>query len=255
MVDHEISDHLCYMSIAEIEYIINCEDEKMPKYRITDNELQVIKKFDSTATRDNTHWKWSKHELEKVLSSINLELVRKLNNMIAEITYAKIPQNIFKRFQSIVNKTLADSNPSAVSELNISYEGLGKSEDPERIAHVAFACRRLIKAVADNIFPPRKEKFKLKDENEIEIGEEQFINRITAFVDSLESNNRKFLLRKIKLLRDLYGEIPESINKGTHLDISNMDAEMLVIYSYIILGDIILEKEKTNKPTTLSNKS
>jgi len=50
-------------------------------------------------------------------------------------------------------------------------------------------------------------------------------------------------LEKIHLLKNLYGEIPESMNKGTHKNISNQSAEMLVIFSYVILGEIILEEE------------
>ena len=162
--------------------------------------------------------------------------------MITEITYGQIPEGIFKRFQKSVNSTLTNSNPAAISELNIAFEGLRQSEDPERISHVAFGCRRLIKAVADELFPSRKTQYKTKDGKYFKVEEEYFLNRLIAFVDSTNSPNRKFLVRKIGLLRDLYGEIPESINKGTHLSITNSGAEMLVIYTYIILGDIILEK-------------
>jgi len=57
------------------------------------------------------------------------------------------------------------------------------------------------------------------------------------------------------LLRDLYGEVPESINKGTNLTISNADAEMLVIYTYSILGDLVLEKTSHNKKNNVNCKN
>ena len=105
----------------------------------------------------------------------------------------------------------------------------------------------LIKAVADQLFPSQEKQHKTKNGTNLQVGKEQFLNRLEAYVDSVNSSNRKFLVRKIGLLRDLYGEVPESINKGTHSAIKNSDAEMLVIYTYIILGDIILEKNYVNK--------
>ena len=113
--------------------------------------------------------------------------------------------------------------------------------DPERISHVAHACKRLIKAIADEVFSPKNEDYTMKDGTTKKIGDEQYLNRLEAFIDSMDSPNRKFILRKIKFLRDLYGETPESINRGTHNIISNQAAEMAVIYSYLILGEIILE--------------
>lgn len=244
IIPDDVSRTNCSKSISEIERIIKLGENTSKNSVIADYDY--IKKKCPEITHTSASWQFSGDALETTLSSIKLDLIKRLNLMIGEITYGKIPQNIFRQFQKKVNETLADSNPQAVSELNISIEGLGKSEDPERIAHVAFACRRLIKSIADNLFPFQNELYTLKNGTKIDVGEEKFLNRLDAYVDSINSQNRKFLTRKIMLLRDLYGEIPESINKGMHLNISNTDAEMLVIYSYIILGDIILEKTPNN---------
>ncbi len=182
-------------------------------------------------------------QVAQLVDLMKFELVKKLNSMISEITYGKIPQNIFRRFQLRVNEQLVNSNPAAVSELNIAYEQLGKSEDVERIAHVAFACRRLIKSIADKLYPASQEKRVklLREQKELDISEEKFLNRLQAYVDSLPSPNSKYLLKEIALLRDFVNEIPENVNKGVHSNISNINAERLVLYTYIILGDIILE--------------
>ena len=183
----------------------------------------------------------------RVLTSVKLTLVKRLNAIIAEITYGKIPEGIFKKFQDKVDAALVDSNPAAVSQLKMAYESLGQSEDPEKASNVAFNCRRLIKAVADELFPARDDEYVPREGKSFGVGKEQFLNRLHACADSLESDNRKYMIKKVKLLRDVCGEIPQSINKGTHADITNADAEMLVIYSYLILGELILENQKRNK--------
>jgi len=181
--------------------------------------------------------------ISDLFAGAKMEMLTRLNIMINEITYGKIPRGIFNKFQDLVNLKLAESNTAAVSALNIAVESLGNSEDPERISTVAHSCKRLIKSVADNLFPSQKKKYKMKGGETIEVGEEKYFNRLIGFVDKIDSKNRKGLLEKIHLLKNLYGEIPESMNKGTHKNISNQSAEMLVIFSYMILGEIILEEE------------
>ena len=256
LIGNTISNHQCHLSINIIEKILDEKQNYGPPYILAETEFKYIKDYFKThyttknthfMTKKNTCWKYNLTALNKIINSVKFELIDRLNKMIAEITYGKIPKGIFHKFQNNVNAILTDSNPSAISELNIVYEELGQSEDPERISHAAFGCRRLIKAVADQLFPPRKEQYTTKNEKDLDVGAEYFLNRLQAYVDSVDSPNRKFLVRKIQLLKDLYGEIPESINKGTHSIIKNSDAEMLVIYTYIILGDIILEKNYVNR--------
>ena len=242
----------CPISISRIIHILDQKQTHNSRYVLSETDFKHIQEHHNKyrenidnlhfMTKENIGWEFNKACLNEIIDVVKLELTTKLNKMIIEITYGRIPEGIFKKFQRNVNSTLTNSNPSAISELNIACEELRQSEDPERISHVAFGCRRLIKAVADELFPSRKIQYKTKDGTNFKVEEEYFLNRLVAFVDSTNSPNRKFLVRKIGLLRDLYGEIPESINKGTHLNITNSGAEMLVIYTYIILGDIILEK-------------
>ena len=256
LIEDDTLRDTCDLSINTIEKNLDEKQKYSSRYVLTETKFEHIKDYLRTyypqtdiifMTKENTFWEYNPTALNEIINSVKFELIDRLNKMIAEITYGKIPKGIFQRFQNDVNATLAYSNSSAISELNIAYEGLGQSEDPERISHVAFGCKRLIKVVADQLFPSQKEQYETKNGENFKVGEEQFLNRLEAYVDSVNSPNRKFLVRKIALLRDLYGEVPESINKGTHLNINNSDAEMLVIYTYIILGDIILEKNYVNK--------
>ena len=251
LLDDTTLNSKCPLSVNIIEKILDEKQKYTLIYVLTETDFKHIKDYFKmhyttknihSITKENTSWEYNLTALNEIINLVKLALIDRLNEMIAEITYGKIPKGIFQRFQNNVNAILTDSNSSAISALNIAYEGLGQSEDPERISNVAFGCRRLIKAVADQLFPPQEDQYKTKNGESFKVREEQFLNRLQAYVDSVDSPNRKFLVRKIQLLRDLYGEVPESINKGTHSTIKNSDAEMLVIYTYIILGDIILEK-------------
>ena len=192
----------------------------------------------------------NKLEIKEILIKTKKEMVSRLNKIIHEISYGKKPNEIFVNFQKLVNQKISDSNPKLIEELVEKIENLGQIENPEKASHVAFACRRLIKAIADNLYPAKNEMYVMKGGRELKVGDGNYLNRLTAFIDSCNSENKKFLFKKIEFLKDLYGEMPESINEGIHQNISNRGAEMIVIYSYLFLGEIILEKTESQIQST-----
>ena len=251
LIEGDVSVTPCKLSVPEIEKLLDLKSPKHPTIVLEDSDVDDMndKQKDAIEHTIGIAWRFHNDSLVQILSYVTVELARRTNNIITEITYGKIPEGIFKKFQDRVNTLLAHSNPAAVSELNTAYENLVRFDDPEKAAHVAFSCRRLIRAVADELFPAQNKPYTKNDGNEIKVGKDHFLNRLKAYVDSSRPDNREYLVKKIDLLEDMYRKIPESINKGIHANITNEDAEMLVIYSYMILGEILLEakKQKTSK--------
>lgn len=244
----EVANFPISMGIPQIESIIKLKN-KLQGTRVTPKKflssiiqsMQNIpqKGFKSIFMVNNT-------EFSNIIAAAETELIKKLNNMISEITYGKIPQNIFKEFQDNVNRKLSDSNPEAISALNKAYESLGGSHDTERISQVSLACRRLIKHVADEVYPAKSEKYVLKIDNttvDLSIGTDNVLNRLTAYVDSLNSHNKQHILDEIRVLHGFYHGEEGFVNKGIHGEITNSEAKRLVLYTYLILGDIILLKQ------------
>jgi len=185
-------------------------------------------------------------ELSNIVGEIETMIIMKLTKMISEMTYGAIPQSIFKEFQNKVDQKLSDSNPEAISALNKAYESLGGSHDPERISQVSLACRRLIKHVADEVFPATNELYSLELDGKtynLSLGDDRVLNRLTAYVDSLNSKNKQHILDEIDVLRGFYHGEEGYVNKGIHDEITNPEAKRLVLYTYLILGDIILLEE------------
>ncbi|QLH09496.1 AbiTii domain-containing protein [Candidatus Nitrosotenuis sp. DW1] len=186
-------------------------------------------------------------EFDGIVDNIETEMIKRLNKMVIEITYGNIPYDIFKEFQEKVDKKLADSAPQAVSALNTANEMLGISEDPERVAAVALACRRLIKHVADEVFQARKEPYMFEINGKqipLDVSDAKTLNRLAAYVDSLKIPSRKQLIAQVDLLRQFYSGDESVINKGIHGDIGNAEARRMVLYTYVLLGDILLAKEQ-----------
>jgi len=188
------------------------------------------------------------NEISKIIGKIELQLILRLNNMLSELTYEKIPQDIFQGFQDKVNHYLSQSNPNAVSALNLAYASLEGSEDPNRAAQVSLACRRLIKYVADEVFPPNPQNYTLNvngNSISLDVSDSKVLNRLTAYADSLKLSIRKQILAQVDLLRQFYSGDEGIINKGLHDEISVTEAKRMVLFTYVLLGDILLAKEKS----------
>ena len=102
------------------------------------------------------------------------------------------------------------------------------------------SCRRILKEVADNLYPSTDEVIKI-GKKEIKLGEEQYINRLIQYIDG-KSNSKTYKNIVGSSLEDI-GKKLDALNdaacKGTHADVTKFEAERYLIYTYLFLGDIL----------------
>ena len=214
-------------------------------YVLDDALKEDLSKICNIKLNDTSKLSIRPSDLYELFSSIKLELLNRLNNVINEIIYDILPRDIFQEFQNIIHTKFENLNSKAIHALNIAIESLADSENPEKTSVVALECRRLIKIVADELYEPG-DVYKMKDDTPLKIGSENTINRLRAYVDQKDGKIRKPLLKKLDLLNELYSSNngAETMSSGVHGDISNAAAKMLVIYNYLILGEIIKTKNE-----------
>ena len=96
--------------------------------------------------------------------------------------------------------------------------------------------RRIIKAVADVIYPPKDGKVAGR-----KVGDQQYINRIWAFLDeNMTSSSDKDLAKAhIDYLGSFIGELNNKASKGVHSAVNHEEAVKTVLYTYLTLGDIL----------------
>ena len=240
--EYFFTHHLVRVAYPKLKNLFDTLDDHFMRYVPNPRDLKYFKEETNEKLDDNVYILYAKADLSVLFTAIKLEIINRLDDIINKIIYDVIPQDIFKEFQNVVQKKLIDLKSDAINALNIAIENLGDSENPEKTAVVALECRRLIKIIADHLSKPGK--YYVLDGDNIPIGPNDSINRLRAYVDQNDKKIKIPLQNKLDLLSQLYSKIPESINKGIHANISNSTAKMLVIYNYIILGEII--KTKSN---------
>ncbi|MGW6249659.1 hypothetical protein ACWF7H_22835 [Peribacillus butanolivorans] len=71
-----------------------------------------------------------------------------------ELKFSDITEDIFSRQRLFVDKKLTEISPDAVRKFVSVHENL-RSENNEDWANAVHSCRRILKDVADVLYPPK----------------------------------------------------------------------------------------------------
>ena len=98
--------------------------------------------------------------------------------------------------------------------------------------------------LANAVYPPTEDKQKIIGEQEITIklDKDHYINRILEFItQSSDSQSfQRVVGSQLKFIKDRLNSLLKASHTGTHADIiSKDDANRTVVYTYLLIGDIL----------------
>ncbi|GGA40571.1 hypothetical protein [Paenibacillus physcomitrellae] len=161
-------------------------------------------------------------------------------NLNYELKFGEITEDIFTKKRIFVDTKLKDICPEAIRKFISVYENL-KSDNDEDWANAVHTCRRIIKEVADVLYPPTDEPILLPGGKQLKIGGDQYINRLIQYIES-KSTSEKFTSivgSHLKFIGERLDGVHEAANKGTHAEVTLEEAERYIIYTYLVIGDIL----------------
>lgn len=120
------------------------------------------------------------------------------------------------------------------------------SDNPNERANATHNCRRLLKQFADNIIPVDKNQLEIKiwtwkKEKILKLWDEQYINRLKNYIKD-KSKSEKFqeiVGSTLDFIWNRLDAIYNASNKWTHADVSKNEAERYVIFTYLLIADIL----------------
>lgn len=181
---------------------------------------------------DGIHYR---NNLQDTISSCSNAASKHASKLYSTYSFGDIPRQQFDYIRESVDDLLLDICPDAVEKFMSAYEKLASSSN-EDWSLALTSCRRVIKAVADSIFPPQSEKL-----NGRLVGEEQYINRLWAFLDqNVPSGSDKDLAKAhVDYLGAFIQKLNDKASKGVHATVTHKEAVRAVLYTYLTLGDIL----------------
>ncbi len=160
-----------------------------------------------------------------------------------ELRFSNIADDIFANIREKVDKNIGKLVPDSVTRFNAVYENLN-SENTENWSNAVHSCRRILKDLANAVYPPSEDKEKVIDgqEKTIKLDKEHYINRILEFISqSSDSQSYQNVVgSQLKFIKDRLDSLLNASHKGTHeIIVSKEDANRIVVYTYLLIGDIL----------------
>lgn len=166
-----------------------------------------------------------------------------------ELKFSSVAYDVFNRTREGVDQVIGKLVPDAVKKFSAVYENLD-SENTEDWSNAVHSCRRILQDTADALYPARAEKIVESGGRRqvIKLGPDNYINRLIAYVEENSSSDRfnEIVGSHMKYLGERLDAIFQAAQKGSHSVISSQDeADRYVIYTYLVVGDIL--KLKTER--------
>lgn len=164
-----------------------------------------------------------------------------------DLKFSSLTESTWLKMKSKIDSYISEIIPEETQKLIAIYDSLN-DDNPEKWATALTSCRRMLKAIADKLYPPT-DKIIEKGKQKIKLGEEQFINRLMRYVE--EKATHKTLDKITNSNLDYIGKRLDNILnetcKGTHANVGKEEAERCFMHVYMIIGDILEIERQAQK--------
>jgi len=182
----------------------------------------------------------SSGQLLDIIESVRNRVLEFANNIILELEYGGILSSIFEETRKFVDSKLVDICPSAIEKLTKTYCDLVTGSSPLEWSQIAFACRDILQDFTDSIYSqkylPKDEKPPRREETKRKV---KFTLRSRT---SKRNTERELIESQIDYLLNYFDKLVNLVNKDAHpvgFEVEKEDAHRCVIYTYLIIGDIL----------------
>lgn len=244
----EVKTYGYWSSIEELEQTI--ETNKARLAAASDPDVSVSSSNPNQYVYSPFGNKLERDEIQKNLSLAVKRLSQRraflhayLADTYIELKYSTLSEDVFSRLRQAVDGRISETVSPAVHKLTAVYENL-TSENPEDWANAVHSCRRVLQDLADAVFPPSEPITKSINgkERTISMCNDNYINRLVAYIESKSTSNRfqAIVGSHLSFVGDRLDAVFQSAQKGSHSEIVNRtEADRYVVYTYLLVGDIL----------------
>lgn len=172
----------------------------------------------------------------KIIESVTNKCLFFLNDTITELQWGSYLQSFFERIRRQVESRMMDVSKDAHLEIQSMYTNL-ISENPSDWPKVALGCRRILKKLADKVFPASNVKYKTKNGHDWEVKDGNWRNRLICFLDKKSSS--KLVISECEVIKKYFKITTGDMQDGVHEDLSKHDASMIALHTYLIISEIL----------------
>jgi hypothetical protein len=183
------------------------------------------------------------------LSSRRALIYSYVSHRYYELKFSGVAQNVFSAVREAVDRGIGDLVPTAIQKFASVHDNL-RSKNPEDWSNAVHSCRRILQDLADEVFSAREDR-KKGDGKTIKLGAENYINRLVCFAeDNSDSERFRDLVGShLSFLGDRLDAVFQAAQKGSHSIVTSEEANRYVVYTYLLVGDILALRQRPKKVT------
>ena len=158
----------------------------------------------------------------------------------AAIGVTEAAHDAFSRIRERVDGRLATTAPDALSEFRAAYERAA-SGDPAALSQALLSCRRVLKSLADAIYPATGETVTGGDGLRHEMTEDKYINRLVQWASERipSGASRRLTTASVEELGRRLDGVQELASKGVHDEVTQAEADQCIAQTYLLAADFL----------------
>jgi hypothetical protein len=175
-----------------------------------------------------------------ILQRVRQRVHRFLSQTEKQMIYGQLHSDVFERNRRYVDLRLGELCPDAIAKFVAAYSRITE-DDPESRAQALTSCRRLLKSLADVLYPSRDGSVIGADGKPHDVSDERYVARLWQYVYEQIGRSRSgdLLMTSVEDLGSRIDKLYSLASKGVHAEVSDFEANQCVIQTYILAGDLI----------------
>jgi hypothetical protein len=175
-----------------------------------------------------------------ILQRIKARMYDFLTQTEKQLLFGQFYSNIFEENRQYVELKLGQICPDGLVKFVSAYQRMTET-DRESWAQALTSCRRLLKSLADVLYPPKDVPVIGADGKERILTDESYTSRLWQYIfeQTARSTSGELLLANVQDLGNRIDCLYDLTNKGVHTETNKLEVNQCVIQTYILLGDIL----------------
>ncbi|MEV8143789.1 hypothetical protein [Specibacter sp. NPDC078709] len=165
----------------------------------------------------------------------------------AELARGQTFAGIFEEMRRFVDDSLTELAPAALDELRAGEERLLEGSAPA-LSQALMSCRRVLKALADVVYPSSVEPVVGTDGKVRKLGDDQYVNRLLAY--AIERTGAHTAGEVFQAGLDALGRRLNALNalanKGVHAVVAAEEAQACFAQTYLLSAEILRLRDRTS---------
>lgn len=202
-------------------------------------------KYVADQQRSRTTYLTTRIPLDNILARVRDRLWEFLTDTEYELTFGEATAETFDRLRSYVDRQLTSISPPALEQFQTAYRRL-KAGGAEDRAHALTSCRRVLKTLADVLYPATPEPVIGSDGRKHTLNDAAFINRLLQYISDTvgKHENGAVVQATLEDVDRRLSALNELASKGVHADVSSYEVDTCVVQTYLLVADVLRIRER-----------